>query len=659
LFLGDDEHDKSQNRRQLLALAVMSVMLLVWLNYFAPPPPVQQPEEEQGQERPVGRETEPADETDVFAPGGADMPADIALPPVADAIDPSEDEVVLENDQLRLTFTRVGARLKQAEVLLGEEHGGEIEALVPPLPEGANIADAALPLSLHFSDGPLGGSLNKRRFEVTSTGPDHVEFALTIPDYARITKRFSLDGRGTVVNSEVSYRNLQDEPQRLGVDLTPAYYLTWAPYIDTADADNQFVYAAFIWRKENQNEMVYVSELEPDSEGRPYTRTVAQPDWISSRTAYYLVGFRPLFEQAQGRIAGRPDQYAFGLGVPRFVAEPGETHTERMEVYIGPNSQRLLASAEWESLPTALKFFTFPRFMDTFAKFLLDALHWTRDNTIPSYGVAIILLTLAIRILMFPLTMKQVKSMKKMQALGPDIEELRKKYEDDPQKQQQEMMKLWQESGANPMGGCLPLIVQMPVFIALYRMLGSAYELRGAPFLYITDLSAPDRLFKIPGMDQVPLIGDYLAYLNLIPILSAVAMMLSMRLSPQSMTMNPQQKVIMTVMPLAFSLMFYNFPAGLNLYVLTSTAVGIAQTHALRLFEKDVDPEELKKSKKKKKSRVGKSRQHWYNAAVAKKKQLEKEQSKGNGAGKQKTRDRAAERSPKKGKKKSKSSKKR
>ncbi|MDQ7055380.1 MAG: membrane protein insertase YidC [Persephonella sp.] len=181
-------------------------------------------------------------------------------------------------------------------------------------------------------------------------------------------------------------------------------------------------------------------------------------------------------------------------------------------------------------------------------------------NFTHNWGVAIILLTVVIRIIFFPLNHKSLKAMKKMADLAPEIKKLQKKYKDDPQKLQQEMMKLYAEHGANPMSGCLPIIVQIPVFIALYNVLMVTVELKNAPFiLWITDLSSKDPYY-------------------ILPILMGLSMIAQQWVTPSS---DKNQKMIMYIMAVVFTFMFMNFPSGLVLYWLTNNILGLAQGYII------------------------------------------------------------------------------
>jgi len=198
-------------------------------------------------------------------------------------------------------------------------------------------------------------------------------------------------------------------------------------------------------------------------------------------------------------------------------------------------------------------------------------LHWTHDHIVPNYGVAIILLTILVRVVAFPLTQRSMKSMKKVSAIAPQMKEIQEKYANDREKMQQELMKLYSQKGANPLtplaGGCLPMLIQMPVMFGLYYALQSSIALRQAPFmLWIDDLSIPETLFTLPGGFPV----------RLLPLLMCGSMVLQQKMTPS--TMDPQQvRMMMVMMPVMFTFLFYTFPAGLVLYWITNTGLSILQ----------------------------------------------------------------------------------
>ncbi|CBW28189.1 membrane protein OxaA [Halobacteriovorax marinus SJ] len=188
---------------------------------------------------------------------------------------------------------------------------------------------------------------------------------------------------------------------------------------------------------------------------------------------------------------------------------------------------------------------------------ILRGLQFVHDY-VPNYGIAIIILTILIRTIMFPLQYKSFKSMKKMQKIQPQLTKIKEKFKDDPQRMQKETMEAFKKAGANPLGGCLPLIAQMPIFFAFYQVLYNAEEFVGSPFFgWIADLSIKDPYYVLP-------------------VLMALAMALQTRLNP-SPSADPTQKKIMMLMPIVFGFFMKDLPAGLNLYIFTSTIYGVGQ----------------------------------------------------------------------------------
>ena len=201
-------------------------------------------------------------------------------------------------------------------------------------------------------------------------------------------------------------------------------------------------------------------------------------------------------------------------------------------------------------------------FLETLAAPLLTLLHWI-FGYVGNYGIAIIILTIIVRLLLFPLTYKGMKGMKRMQQLAPRMKKIQEKYKDNREKLNQEMMELYRKNKVNPLGGCLPLLLQIPVFIALYSALSGAVELRHAPFmLWLSDMSAPDGL-------------------GITPILMGVSLYFQQKLTPTAATMDPMQQKIMQYLPLVFTIFTFTFPAGLTLYWLTSNLLSIAQQQFL------------------------------------------------------------------------------
>ncbi len=620
----DDNNDKELQRKQIIGMVLM-VCLLLGSFYFFPTKSLSPVEPQKPAAIPAAEVPEAAPAAAAPASLSPDNPLLTALPPVAEATPGPENDVSLKNAQLELTFTRVGARLKRATVVLGEKGAASIQLV----PEASGVADAeaTYPLGLRFAPGFLGTELDKRRWDAqVDEAAGTAVFTIEAPGIAKVVKTYRLSGPH-VVDVKVDYVNLEASPRVLGLDKAePAFSLTWGPNVTSGDT-NKGVQQEIVLHKDNQNEHHPTAKLKPPTDGSGFSLRGLNPAWVAIKSAYFAVALKPGFENAEAWALGTPQvtrggvaeplRFQVGLAAPRVEVAPGQSVSQSFQVYLGPT---LLASLKeaWPGLSELLQFFQYPKFMDTFAKLLLSLLNWFHNHLIANYGVAIIFLTVLVRVVVFPLTMSSMKNMKKMQKLQPEMERIKQEAGDNQQEVQKRMMEMYRERGISPLGGCLPLLLQMPVFIALYRMLWSAFELRRAPFmLWMTDLSEPDRLFALPFSIPMPLGGGGINSINVLPILGGIAMVLSTKFTPSSgPVQNQQQKMMMTIMPIFVTLICYNMASGLNLYILISTLLGVVQTMFVQRINIDVDM--------KAKKPVTRPR-HFYAAAQARKRQVAKE----------------------------------
>ena len=253
------------------------------------------------------------------------------------------------------------------------------------------------------------------------------------------------------------------------------------------------------------------------------------------------------------------------------LLRPLDNIDESYSLYLGPRDLGILKSVG-NNLDKAVNF----GWTDVIAKPLLHLLRFF-NQYINNYGLSIILITFLIKILFWPLTHKSYKSMKDMKKLQPMMAKLREKYKNDKVQLNKEMMGLYKTYKINPMGGCLPMIIQIPVFFALFRILGSAIELRHAPFfLWINDLSAPDRLFSFPF--QIPFMKPPYG-IPVLTLLMGASMFLQQKMTPTPG--DPAQAKIMMFLPVIFTFMFINFPSGLVLYWLVNNILSIGQQYRI------------------------------------------------------------------------------
>jgi YidC/Oxa1 family membrane protein insertase len=247
--------------------------------------------------------------------------------------------------------------------------------------------------------------------------------------------------------------------------------------------------------------------------------------------------------------------------VPRLA--PGERFSHDYLIFFGPKEPALLKKLGHGLSLSISQGWSWVAPLTSFFGWALQAVH----RVIPNYGLAIIFLTVLVRLATWPIVARQMKSSERMRELMPQIKELQEKYKDDRQKQSEATFKLYRETGVNPLGGCLPMILQLPVFIGLFYALQSSIDLRHAPFVFwINDLSAPATLFTLPGTDWP---------VRILPILMAASMFGQQKMMPQTGMDPAQARMMLIMMPGMMLLISYTFPSGLVLYWLVSNLLGI------------------------------------------------------------------------------------
>src|SRR6266571_1913884 len=295
--------------------------------------------------------------------------------------------------------------------------------------------------------------------------------------------------------------------------------------------------------------------------------------------------------------APAPQGYQAALVYPAVTLAPNQVLQRQLYLFAGPKEYRTLARIAdrfGNDVDQAMGFDRGlgGRFTAFFARLLLLSMNGLHDLFKVGYGWVIILLTILIKVLFWPLTRASTRSMKRMQALQPQMTAIREKYKDDPVKMNKKMMEFMKEQKVSPLGGCLPMLLQMPVFIGLYVMIQSAIELRGERFLWVSDLTQPDTLFVIPGLGFIPFFGIPGVGLpfNLLPLIMGGTMLWQSHLTPPSPGMDPTQQKLMRYMPLMFMVFLYNFSAGLTLYWTVQNFLSIAQTKLTKAADAAAPP---------------------------------------------------------------------
>jgi len=342
--------------------------------------------------------------------------------------------------------------------------------------------------------------------------------------------------------------------------------------------------ANFLWVASVNKYFAAIAVPLPD-EGKDYC------DWITDRTGRF---YNPDLDSK-----GDSGDETIGLDLkitPSTLSASGQGNnakTYNFQLYIGPKDKSLFDKNErYRELGfvQTIDFFMCccpASIIKPLAFGILALMKWMYAF-IPNYGVVIIILVFLMRLAMHPITKKSQISMSKMSKLAPKAEEIKKKYANNKAEMNKQMMALYREQGASPVMGFLPMMIQMPIWLALWSAVYASIDLRGAPFLpfWITDLSVPDALIRFPRSIVVPLLGWKILSLNLLPILMGVAMYLQQKLMPSQAAANPQaaqqQKMMMIMMPLFLPLVLYNGPSGVNLYIMSSTFAGVIEQHVIR-----------------------------------------------------------------------------
>ena len=293
-----------------------------------------------------------------------------------------------------------------------------------------------------------------------------------------------------------------------------------------------------------------------------------QLKFIALRDRYFCAIIEPSQADSVGFIAKISSKESeIGILFPELKIVPRGTWEQKFKVYIGPQDAKTLKSLnpDWQSVIYFGK-------LDLIAQgllMLLDIFY----KLFHSWGWGIFSLSLVIYLILYPLTMKQMRSMKEMQLLQPKIEELRLQFKNNPQQLSKETMELYRKHRVSPIGGCLPMILQMPIFITLYMVLNRSVALKGASFFWIKDLSQPDRLFLFP--QNLPIIGNEF---NILPILMAIEMFVQQKFSMANVSpaQAEQQKIMLIMMPIMMSFIFYHMPSGLVLYWFINSSLTMA-----------------------------------------------------------------------------------
>lgn len=485
----------------------------------------------------------------VPTPGDKLAATQIAKPPESSAVLAPGETIKIDTDLLRAEVSTVGGDLRELEL---KGHRGTVEKgknyeLFQNKPDHVYVAQSGL----------IGDDLPNHRTVYTAqakeyrlaTGAEAVEVRLEAAPVhgVRVTKIYRFH-RGSYV-IDVAHEIVNQGQAAI----QPFAYFQLLRDSKHPEGDSAMLptyTGAAVYTEKEKFQKVAFGDMD---KGKTHYPKNSNDGWVAMLQHYFLSAWLPKNGTPREFYTRKLDGglYAAGVILPAGTIEPGKSTTLIVPLYAGPQEQNKLAK-----LAPGLELTVDYGWLTIIAVPLFWVLSWFH-RWVGNWGVAIILLTVVIKLLFYPLSEASYRSMAKMRVIAPKLQKLKDQYGNDRQRLQQAMMELYKTEKINPLGGCLPIVVQIPVFIALYWVLLASVELRHAPFaLWIVDLSTPDPWYVLP-------------------ILMGATMIIQTRLNPEPP--DPVQAKVMKIMPIAFSVFFFFFPAGLVLYWLVNNVLSIAQ----------------------------------------------------------------------------------
>lgn len=573
--------DPSLDRSTLIGIVLITIILGVWMFFYAPSP----------EPAPPPQAAAEADTTETHPEVRQDPLSRLALDSTfAQAAHGEERLLTVENDLYRAVFSTRGATLRSLQLRRYDRAGGEGEPV-----EMISAADGALALAF---TPPSGRYVDTRALYFATPGlegdslavagaPTELAFEVAVPD-GTLRQTYTFRPGSYEIGLRI---------EQAGADLlteSGGYEILWDGGVPFAESSaKEEALAAGLYARSG-GEVEAITLTKQASEAKILR---GQVEWVAVKNKYFIAALQPSGAtegaELEGERIGEPDgaayveDYEVRLLMPRPRGEAQE-----FRLYVGPMELGLLnefASGLYDVVDYGFgAFITRP-----IAQYVISPLFHLLGSFIPSYGLVIILFALIIKLVLYPLMKVSYKNTARMRELQPKIEAVKEKYADDPQKQQEAMLRVYRETGVNPLAGCLPMLLQYPIIIALWRYFQNSIVIRQESFLWTADLSAPDPLLHLPF--NVPLYGDYVAGFTLIMGLS---MIFQMRVAmPASSAGGAQAKVMMYFLPLMLFVIFNRLASGLSLYYLVFNVLSIVQQRLINKTMKEEGVAEAKPAK--------------------------------------------------------------
>jgi YidC/Oxa1 family membrane protein insertase len=573
-------------KRTLLAIVLsLGVMVgFLWLQSVLYPPPEPKPPSEQTSQSPAtGAESPvPAPVTERIDEPQA---AQVSSLPEAAAEEIREETVVVETDLLRVVLSNAGGDIVSFRLKNHLDHGDPVEMIF-----AGSSGSQAFSIAL----GNMEDVIAKRVMPINSN--------FRVRRISNLIVEFSRDFLSPSGGTFTLVKRYEFKPGEYMFELTiglnggnstdsfnfrgAAYTLAFGPQIGPGfqKLDQRYEYRRY---------MTYKGKLKTEKVNERDPLIIEnQPAWAAITGKYFALIALPYANQYSLAFYASPES-----GIPNasrlYISRPAFNSSrleDKYHFYLGPKNQETLST--YNRGDNGFKLFDTDLFEIANSKGFLapleKVLKWLLQifyKVIPNYGVAIILVTLVVRLLMFPLTKKGSESTLRMQALSPKIKEIQTKYKDNPQKMNAEMAEFYRKEGYNPLSGCLPMIIQIPIFFAMYNLFNNHFDLRGAMFIpgWIPDLSAPEAIYNFQDGFKLPLLGW--TAIRLLPFIYVGSQLLYGKVTQTpDQQGNSQMKFMLYIMPIAFFFILYDVPSGLLIYWIMSNVLTLVQQVIINKF---------------------------------------------------------------------------
>jgi len=508
----------------------------------------------------------------------------------ADQANGTEQTSTLENDQFKITFTNRGGRIKQVLVkdyhkLKLTEEKEEVKEELLLLEDEKNRFEYLLPVA-----GSAGGTVSTNDLFFTPTiNGNNIKFAARGGNGQVIEQSYTIADNSYNIDYQVNFQGVN----------APSVPLNWVNYLDRLERNTSYERNfTSVYFKETDDSPDYCSCTGDDEE-----TVESKTKWVSHVNQFFNSSLiaDTYFGKTTVSTEMLPEDGPDLKKITSRIDIPVNGQPVNMKLYVGPNEFNRLAAYDMELediIPYGRSIF------GTVNRWIIRPLFNFLSGFISSAGLVILMLTFIIKLLLYPLTYKMLYSQSKTQVLKPKIEAAKAKVGDDPQKQQMETMKLYREYGVNPMGGCFPVLLQMPIWIALYRFFPASIEFRQASFLWATDLSSYDVFSYLPF--EIPFYGSHVSMFTLLWAITTVIYTWynSKSMDMGAMANNPMMKYMQYLMPVMFLFFFNNFASGLSCYLFFSNVLNIGQnviTKEVIIDKKKIEKELAEHHKKPKK----------------------------------------------------------